>query len=325
MTNFGIIIASCTSDAHYAKACLYSIRYFLGEVPVCLFVDGDTSIFDSARRISNITVMSNNELHDPWLRAHCRGWGHTKMAMLWASPFEHFLYLDADTIVWGDLLGTVKDLEYDFVVDQQHSYSDAEIAQWFFDPAKLLRHYPDFNYSAFRGNYACNGTFFARRGALDLELYKQAYAIQQQDDSVFYPADMGIWNFLVFYSAQKHNLHVLSQQYQVIPVDHAIRELRDDYSPLTLERRKTPPPAVIHFCGKKAHIFSISPKVTAMNHFRCRYLLEHEKLSRWKAFVTMACEDARYVFWAKAKKGWAKLQRLLRRLGERYGQLLHKA
>lgn len=227
------------------------------------------------------------------------------------KPFEHFLYLDADTIVWGDLLGTVKDLEYDFVVDQQHSYSDAEIAQWFFDPAKLLRHYPDFNYSAFRGNYACNGTFFARRGALDLELYKQAYAIQQQDDSVFYPADMGIWNFLVFYSAQKYDLHVLSKQYQVIPVDHATRELRDDYSPLTLERRKTPPPAVIHFCGKKAHIFSISPKVTAMNYFRLRYLTEHEGLSLDQAYKIMAKEDMLYVFKPKAKKGLAKLRRLL--------------
>jgi hypothetical protein len=312
VNKFGIVIACCTSDAHYAKACVYSIRHFLGDVPVCLFVDGDTGIFFSATRIPGVTIMSNNELRDPWLREHCRGWGHTKMAMLWESPFERFLYLDADTIVWGDLLGMVKSLDFDFIVDRQYSYSDVEIRQWFFDQTKLLHHYPDFNYGDYRDKYACNGTFFARRGALDLELYKQAYALQQMDDSIFYPADMGMWNFMVFYSAQKFGLHVVSQQYQVIPVDHSEKEMRENYSPSVLVAGKNLSPAVLHFCGKKAHIFSRSPKVAAMNHFRLRYLTEHEGLSKRQAYMTMAKEDMLYVFKPKAKKGWAKLRRLIR-------------
>jgi hypothetical protein len=57
VNKFGIVIACCTSDAHYAKACVYSIRHFLGDVPVCLFVDGDTGIFFSATRIPGVTIM----------------------------------------------------------------------------------------------------------------------------------------------------------------------------------------------------------------------------------------------------------------------------
>lgn len=127
----------------------------------------------------------------------------------------------------------------------------------------------------------------------------------------FYPADMGMWNFLVFYSLQKSNAQVLSKQYQVIPIDHANKELLEYYSPKSLQAGKPTRSAVLHFCGKKAHIFSRSPKVAAMNHFRLKYLIEHEGLSKRQAFMTMAKEDMLYVFKPKAKKGWAKLRRLL--------------
>ncbi|MFT4300815.1 MAG: hypothetical protein QM579_03590 [Desulfovibrio sp.] len=312
MSDFGIVITCCASDAHYARACVCSIRHFWGEVPICLFVDGDTGVFSSATRIPGVTVMSNNDLRDPWLRKHCRGWGHTKMALLWESPFERFLYLDADTLAWGNLLEIVKSLDYDFIVDRQYSYSDAEIRRWFFDPDKLLCHYPDFNYVAYRDSYACNGTFFARRGALDLELYKQTYALQQMDDSIFYPADMGMWNFLVFYSAQKLGLNVVSQQYQVIPVDHSEKKLRESYSPQALTEKKALPPAVLHFCGKKPHSLSRSAKMAAMNYFRLRYLTEVEKKSKYQAYKTMVKEDILYVFRPIFRKICARTQSFLR-------------
>ena len=48
-----------------------------------------------------------------------------------------------------------------------------------------------------------------------------------------------------------------------------------------------------------------------MNHFRLRYLTEHEGLSLGQAYKIMAKEDMLYVFKPKAKKGLAKLRRLL--------------
>ena len=145
---------------------------------------------------------------------------------------------------------------------------------------------------------------------MDLELYKQTYALQKKEDSIFHYADMGMWNFLVFYSAQKFGLHVVSQQYQVIPVDHSEKEMREKYSPQALEEGKALLPAVLHFCGKKAQIFSGSARVAAMNHFRLKYLTEHEGLTKKQAYMTMAKEDMLYVFKPKAKKGLAKLRRL---------------
>ena len=313
MNSFGIVIACCKQDIRYAKACLASIRYFLRDVPVCFLVDGPASLCDSIKkRDRHVVVLSNDSLQNPWLRKTCRGSGHTKMAALWEAPFDACLYLDADTCVWGDILSIIPDAEYDLIiirdrgfgdsVTRQGTYSDEEIAFWFFNPQKLSVHFPEFDYGAFRDRYACAGTFFFRRGAMDLAAYQQAWALQQEDSNLFFPGDMGIWNFLVLYGVQKKELRVHSLQCQVIPVDHTEEEMRLEYSPLCLEKKRPLKPAVLHFCGKKTHIFMRSARAATMNHFRLQYLLQIEGLPRWKALWRLVLEDIQYIFWPKGKQ-----------------------
>jgi hypothetical protein len=117
MNSFGIVIGCCETDIHYAKACLASIRYFLRDVPVCFLVDGPASLCDPIKKSDpHVHVLSNDSLHNPWLRKACRGLGHTKMAALWEAPFDACLYLDADTCVWGDILSIIPDAEYDVII-----------------------------------------------------------------------------------------------------------------------------------------------------------------------------------------------------------------
>lgn len=312
MCSFGIVIACCKSDVHYARACLQSIRYFLGDVPVCFFVDGKASLLDAVRNDENVRIMPISSLNDQWLRSNCVGWGHPKMAALWEAPFEKFLYLDADTIVWGDVLSAVSLEGYDFVVDQQRVYEDDEIGKWFFNIEKVRKFYPDFDYAAFRDRYACSGTFFASRKRMDLAAYQEAYALQKNNDALFFPGEMGIWNLLLFYGAQKGTLNIGSVRFQVIPMDHSEDEMRNEYSPSVLGRGNALRPAVLHFCGKKAHIFSSSSRVAAMNYFRMQYLQLHDGHSVCQAVFRMAIEDIYFVFWPKVKRGCAKLSRIIR-------------
>jgi len=313
MHSFGIVIACCKTDIHYAKACLHSIRYFLRDVPVCLLVDGPASLCGSIKKHDpHIIVLSNDSLENPWLRKACRGLGHTKMAALWEAPFDVCLYLDADTCVWGDIFSIIPDAGYDLIIDQQKSYSDEEIGFWFFDSQKLAVHFPDFDYGAYRDRYACSGTFFFRRGAMDLRAYQRAWALQQEDSKLFFIGEMGIWNFLVFHGVQKKELRVHSMQFQVIPVDHMEEEMLLEYAPRALQEGKNLKPAVLHFCGKKAHVFTRSVRVATMNHFRLQYLQQIEGLPRWKALWQMVSEDIQYVFWAKGKRGVKKLMRLIK-------------
>jgi hypothetical protein len=294
MNSFGIVIGCCKMDIRYAKACLASIRYFLRDVPVCFLVDGPASLCDPIKKSDpHVHVLSNDSLHNPWLRKACRGWGHTKMAALWEAPFDACLYLDADTCVWGDILSIIPDAEYDLIIirDRQGTYSDEEIAFYFFNPQKLSVHFPEFDYGAYRDRYACSGTFFFRRGAMNLAAYQQAWALQREDSDLFFFGEMGIWNFLVLHGMQKKELRVHSMQLQVVAVDHTEEEMRLEYSPLCLTGKKPLKPAVLHFCAQKPDIFTGPARAATMNHFRLQYLLRIEGLPRWRALWRMALED----------------------------------
>lgn len=309
---FGVVIACCNGDLHYAQACWQSIRFFLGDIPVCFVVNGNPAGLGAVHNDPNVSFITKATTQDSWLQSTAYGLGHTKMVALWEAPFERYLYLDADTVVWGNVLGLLENNEYDVVVDKQKSYDDAAIDFWFFNTQKIETHFPEFDYRQARDKYACTGTYFMRRGALPLTLYKQTRQLQENDPSLFLFGEMGLWNFMVFYEEQHNGLKRQSLTYQVIPVDHTEEEMQREYSPAALGSGKELKSAVLHFCGKKAHIFTNSARVAAMNHFRLQYLMLREGLPLWKAVVRMAKEDVQWVFWPKAKKGWKKLLRILK-------------
>ena len=80
MSSFGIVIATCKTDSHYAQASFWSIRHFLGpDMPVCFIVDGDATLLGSVRNDPQVSVLDRNSVANTWLREHCFGWGTTKM------------------------------------------------------------------------------------------------------------------------------------------------------------------------------------------------------------------------------------------------------
>ncbi|SFL47166.1 hypothetical protein SAMN05421830_102324 [Desulfomicrobium norvegicum] len=309
---FGVVITCYPGDVHFAQASYMSVCHFLGpETRVCFIVDGDPGCLGEVLRDENVTTLTRQDVVDPRLQATGFGWGFTKMVGFWHSPFEESLYLDADAIVWGNVIEQFYKHGYDFIVDQQKSYSDAEIAFWFFAPQEIVKHYPDFDFAQFRARYACTGTFFARRGALDLQEWYDIAMLQKCDPDVFlFGGEMGPLNFLWAYGCQRELLRILSVKYQVIPVDHEDSELRQYYSPEALRANRIKP-AVLHFCGKKPNIFTRSVKVASMNYFRKRYLLEKAKLSPWRAQLLMAWQDIRFVLVPWLRRGVSKVKKLL--------------
>src|SRR6185369_9642175 len=102
MTDFGVIICTCRFDFFLAKACVASVRRAMGDVPITLFLDDDVDATALAK-LYNLNLMYRSQLKDDFLREHNRGWGLPKISLFWVSPYERFLYLDCDTIVWGDV------------------------------------------------------------------------------------------------------------------------------------------------------------------------------------------------------------------------------
>jgi hypothetical protein len=90
-------------DYSFAKGCCASVRYFLGDVPIALIVDGTFSV-SSLEEAYQVQVINHHTISNEILKKRSFGWGKTKMIAFWESPWQHFLYLDADTNVWGNVL-----------------------------------------------------------------------------------------------------------------------------------------------------------------------------------------------------------------------------
>ena len=230
MDDFGIVIACCAEDHFLARGCVASIREFSGDVPICLIYDG-TYEGDLAERYG-VRVMPRSDVRNDALRERSFGWGFTKMVAFWEAPWPKFLLLDADTVVWRDVLQYAKLDDCDVIVDRhffdiaaargvnpyladflgdanaQSEPLAALMRQWFFDPALVEKHRPGFRWQRFAYDYFCSGAMFARRGILDLDEYLDAVELQERVPGIFGPGEMGLLNYLVFRAAGEGRLRV---------------------------------------------------------------------------------------------------------------------
>src|SRR5207244_11590081 len=74
-----------------------------------------------------------------------------KLAALWEGPFEHYVWLDSDAIVWGDFTPQIRtDVDFHIFWSEISVPPDAtEIPPWlphfYFDPQKLKPLDPEFD------------------------------------------------------------------------------------------------------------------------------------------------------------------------------------
>jgi hypothetical protein len=229
--DFGVLVAVHRSDYDLAKGCCASIRTFLGDVPIALFVDGGFST-RAMERAYGVQVIRATDLTIPELRRIGFGWGRTKMAAFWEAPFETALFLDADTIVYGDVRAHADFDMADVVTDTHFAQTHARclgddplarflgpheasvatmrthLQSWFFRPDLVERRYPDFDWRGALTRIFCPGGMFARRGVLDLEDYLRLDRDRRDGSGIFSVGDMGVLNFLVLDAAAKGRLRL---------------------------------------------------------------------------------------------------------------------
>jgi hypothetical protein len=277
MEDFGVVIACTARDLHLARGCCASVRHFMGDVPLCLLVDGPCEVADLVGAYGVCVIDRGRVAHDA-LRQRSFGWGLTKMIAFWESPWPRFLLLDADTIVWGDVREYARDERCDVVVDRhffQLAANDgnpyladflgaqnareeqlrrlaALLRQWFFDPVLLDRHLPGFAWQRHAYDYFCSGALFARRGILALDRYVEVLDLAERTPGLFGPGEMGILNYMVLEGADRGTIGVVGEErLQTLVCRHTAAELRSRF-PLA----PTPPAVepgtatVVHWSGR---------------------------------------------------------------------------
>jgi lipopolysaccharide biosynthesis glycosyltransferase len=295
MEDFGVIVACCHKDYNFAKGCCASIRYFMGNVPICLIVDGIFST-EKLEKAYGVNIINRNSVRHSALKNRSFGFGLTKMIAFWESPWERFLFLDADTVVWGNLLESIKleqiYSEYDLIADHAPEYLTKDIvSNFFFDVDSIEKFFPKFRWQNYQ--YWVTGVFFAKRGIFKLEEYLELLDFDEKNPGIFKLGEQGILNFMTFRAVQEERIKATSQKLQILVRHHSKEQLQSMFpihskGPIL---KDTALPAVIHWAGAKPFIVNTDLFSEPMNFFRYKFIFDVWDMSEFLAKISLAIED----------------------------------
>jgi hypothetical protein len=293
---FGFVTGCHAGDKFMVQATLASMRHYSPDVPVCLVVDGELDVSDLLKEY-DLRVLRVSELPSQQMRTLVGGNGRAKLAAMWEGPFEYYVWLDSDAIVWGDFTPQVRaDVDFQIFWSEISIPPDAlEVPVWlahfYFDPQKLRRFDAEFEW---RGNaYFSSGAFACKRNVIPFEKWMEAELWGKETPGLFGDfSEQPLLNYFVHSMSQRGEITVSMSNLQHIWNHHGKEELMHDclgadwHFPANIRR-----PRVAHFCGRKPLLFD--PKAFSRPFTIAR--LEHHRrrrsyLGAWLAIMT---EEAR--------------------------------
>jgi len=287
---FGFVTGCHAGDKFMVQATLASMRYYCPEVPICLVVDGAFDVLDLVKEYG-ITPLRVADVSSPEIRKLVTGNYRAKLAAMWEGPFERYIWLDSDAIVWGDITPEIRtDVDFQIFWSEISIPAEAtEIPAWlphfYFDPVKLHGFDPNFEW---RGKaYFSSGAFACRRDAIPFDVWTKAESWAAQSPGLFAWGEMGTLNYLVYAMAQRNELKIAVSDLQHIGGHHGVDELKQDcadngwHFPKQIRR-----PRVAHFCDRKPFLFDRQTysrpfTIARLEHHRSR----HRDLGAWLAVL----------------------------------------
>ncbi len=315
--DFGIIIGCCKQDLRYALGCYASIRYFMPDGKVCFLYDGPQAP-ESLKSLPGVRTLDRSTVRSEILRERSFGPGITKMIAFFESPFERFLFLDADTVVVGDPRRITGWDDHDILTDRGGHYEDEAIDRWFFDTSRIASVVPSFDYGSHRDDYFCTGTFFARRGSLSLDRYLEMLDLNSMHPGLFKFWEMGFLNLMIFEAKDAKTARVDGISYQRVVRDHDAKDLQDFFVQALKDPEGTGTPLVYHFPNPKQFVYQSSVYSEPMTFFRRRFRQQYRNLGWLRSEMQLLQEDLKYVHYPRWRFLFrSKTSSLLRRIGLR--------
>jgi hypothetical protein len=316
---FGFVTGCHAGDRFLVQATLASMRHYCPDVPICLTVDGNFDVSDLEKEYHPM-ILRVGDLSSAEMRKVLAGSFHAKHAAMWEGPFEFYVWIDSDAIVWGDFTAQIQtNVDFQIFWSEISIPVDAtEIPAWlphfYFDPVKLRQLDPDFDW---RGHaYFSAGVFACRRNAISFDSYLEVTAMSRRLPGLFEgglnsaSGDMGMINYLVHRMAQKGELKTTVADLQHIPAHEGIGEFERDCTgarwrfPTIIQR-----PRVAHFCGHKPFLFDRRGYSKPFTIARLEHHRHHNsELGAWLAVLN---EDGQVLT--------TKIKRRVWNLGQKHG------
>ena len=292
---FGFVTGCHAGDKFLVQATLASVSHYCPDVPICLTVDGDFDVSDLETEY-DLIVLRVPELRSKEMRELMLGNYHSKLAALWEGPFEFYVWLDSDAIVWGDFTPQVRtDVDFQIFWSEISIPTDAtEIPPWlphfYFDPQKLKAFDPEFDW---RGHaYFSAGAFACRRDLIPFQNWTKVESWNNQVSGLFAWGEMGMLNYHVHSMTQRGEIKTAMSNLQHIWGHHGKEELVQDcrgagwHFPKTIGRSR-----IAHFCGRKPFLFDHKAysrpfTIARLEHHRAR----HGELGAWLSVIQEDCK-----------------------------------
>jgi len=285
------------------QATLASMRHYCPTVPICLVVDGTFDVSDLERKY-DLIILRISDLPSAEMRELIGGNYRAKLAAMWEGPFEFYVWLDSDAIVWGDFTSQVQtDLDFQIFWSEISIPADAtEVPPWmphfYFDPGLLKKYDTEFEWRG--NNYFCSGAFACRRNVVPYDEWAQVEIWGKETAGLFAWGEMGILNYLVHAKTQRGEMSMASVDLQHVWAHHGKQELEQDCIgagwrfPNNICR-----PRVAHFCYRKPFLYDHKAysrpfTIARLEHHR----RQHGNLGAWLAVFN---EEGR-VLHKKAKR-----------------------
>ncbi len=255
---FGFVTGCHAGDKFMVQATLASMRHYCPMVPICLVADGDFDV-SALKQQYDLIVLRVPELSSPEMRKLVSGNYRAKLAAMWEGPFEVYVWLDSDAIVWGDFTPQVRrDLDFQiFWKEAERMATPAApdgFRHFYFDPDLLKKFDETFEWHG--NNYFCSGAFASRRNAIRFEEWAQVEEWAKQVDGLFAWGEMGMLNYLVHAKHQRGELKIASTDLQHVWAHHGKQELEQDCFGAGWNFPKIiHHPRVAHFCFRKPFLF----------------------------------------------------------------------
>ncbi|MDY7016016.1 MAG: hypothetical protein SVX43_20945, partial [Cyanobacteriota bacterium] len=246
------------------------------------------------------------------LKKRSFGWGTTRMIAFWESPFKHFLIIDSDVVVWGNVLKYANFDDYDLIIDQPcYPYTREMVQEYFFDLPVFEADFPGFEWRD--RAFVCPAVLFGTRDIFPLEEYVEILDYLDKKPGVLKYGDMGFINYMMFRAADEGRLRLGHQDIQYIAADFPRADFEKRF-PMSAEGPvvRDDEANVIHWAGPKPTISSAKTYAEPMNFFRRKALKDATGTTGLAAEALLQVEDFQRNFFVYNKKVRKKLGNLVR-------------
>ncbi len=293
---FGIIITTYKGDFYFTKALLASIKKFMPEVPICIIQDDDFSL-EEVRHTYNIThVIKRENAMNEFVRQNCFGSRCSNLAAFTESPFEKFLYLDSDAVLWGNILKHINLDTADFIHNEPHEpYTDKIYREQYFVAENLFKHTEEFDWKDC--HFFNSGVFVARKNMFDKKEFEDIISLWKSDRVVkgqrlIFPLDpQSVLNVLVFRNQKKGTIKVNEAHMQTVVSVMPTTDLEKMFT-YSKGEPVVAKDTIIHWAGLKPTITNkgnvfVSPEI----YFRTQHLKNISSLWRFAPEVYFYYEE----------------------------------